>query len=98
MHALVLAALLHAAAAEARFRDDHTLRAPHDPESVEVSHQVRRRASFSQELALKHDEPNLLGGRGAIGAGIGRQGVRIPPYLSPLLRVTSPRVYARKYR
>ena len=68
MRALLLAALLHAAAAEAHFRDDYTLRAPHDPESVEVSHQVRRRASLSQELALNHDEPNLLGGRGAIGA------------------------------
>ena len=90
MRALLLAALLHAAAAETRFRDDYTLRAPHDPESVEVSHQVRRRASLSQELALNHDEPNLLGGRGAIGAGIGRQGARVPPYLSPLLRVTSP--------
>ena len=89
MHALLLAALLHAAAAETRFRDDYALRAPHDPESVEVSHQVRRRASLSQELALNHDEPNLLGGRGA-GAGIGRQGARVRPCLSPLLRVTSP--------
>ena len=56
MRALLLAALLHAAAAEARFRDDYTLRAPHDPESVEASHQVRRRASLSQELALNHAE------------------------------------------
>ena len=71
MHALLLAALLHAAAAETRFRDDYTLRAPHDPESVEVSHQVRRRASLSQELALNHDEPHLLGVRGATGPGSG---------------------------
>ena len=45
MHALLLAALLHAAAAETRFRDDYVLRAEHDHDSVERAHKVRRHAT-----------------------------------------------------
>ena len=98
MRALVLATLLHAAAAESRVRDDYALRAEHDHDSVERVHQVRPHATPDapgRRRARNNPSPRSAGAARAPGSGSRGSAIHNAPLHSPLPRAWS---HSRRHR